>query len=488
MTRISLSYIVLGIWAVTSCTAQKSNSPETDNESVTVLITTANGEKSFHKEEINLVMNDAQTKADITLNPSEKYQSIYGFGSAITGSTCYNLLKMNPSYRTTFLKETFSTTEGLGQSYVRISIGCSDFSMSEYTLCDKEGIENFALQSEEKEYVIPILKEILTINPDVKIIGSPWTPPRWMKVNNLKDLKPHYEWTSGHLNPKYYDDYALYFVKWLQAMKSHGIEVDAITIQNEPLNRGNSASLFMGWQEQLDFIKKSLGKRFKQEGITTKIYLFDHNFNYDNMADQKDYPLHIYNDKEASSYIAGAAYHNYGGHYDELQKIHLAQPDKELIFTETSIGEWNDGRNLSARLLDDMEHIGIGILNNWGKAVIVWNLMLDEKGTPNREGGCKTCYGAVDISSSDYKTITKNSHYYVIGHLSSVIKPNAVRIQSETNNKNILCTSFKNPDGSYALVLLNRASSDEEITINDGKKHFKYSIPARSVASFLWNN
>ena len=257
----------------------------------------------------------------------------------------------------------------------------------------------------------------------MKIIGSPWTPPRWMKVNNLKDLKPHYEWTSGHLNPKYYDDYALYFVKWLQAMKNHGIEVDAITIQNEPLNRGNSASLFMGWQEQLDFIKKSLGKRFKQEGITTKIYLFDHNFNYDNMADQKDYPLHIYNDKEASSYVAGAAYHNYGGHYDELQKIHLAQPDKELIFTETSIGEWNDGRNLSARLLDDMEHIGIGILNNWGKAVIVWNLMLDEKGAPNREGGCKTCYGAVDISSSDYKTITKNSHYYVIGHLSSVINP-----------------------------------------------------------------
>ncbi|WGU68049.1 glycoside hydrolase family 30 beta sandwich domain-containing protein [Capnocytophaga canimorsus] len=203
------------------------------------------------------------------------------------------------------------------------------------------------------------------------------------------------------------------------------------------------------------------------------------------MADQKDYPLHIYNDKQASSYIAGAAYHNYGGHYDELQKIHLAQPDKELIFTETSIGEWNDGRNLSARLLDDMEHIGIGILNNWGKAVIVWNLMLDEKGAPNREGGCKTCYGAVDISSSDYKTITKNSHYYVIGHLASVIKPNAIRIQSETSKKNILCTSFKNPDGSYALVLLNRASSDEEITINDGKKHFKYSIPARSVASFF---
>ncbi|GIM50811.1 glycoside hydrolase family 30 protein [Capnocytophaga stomatis] len=487
MTRISLSHIVLGIWAVTSCTAPKSNLPKTDNEKVTVLISTGNREKNFHREEIMLQENKTQISANITLNPSKKHQTVYGFGSAITGSTCYNLLKMNTEDRKSFLKETFSVSEGLGQSYIRVPIGCSDFSLSEYTCCDTPGIENFALQEEDTQYIIPILKEILEINPDIQIIGSPWTPPRWMKVNNLKDLQPYNQWTSGHLNPKYYQDYATYFVKWIQAMKSHGIDVQAITIQNEPLNRGNSASMFMGWEEQLAFIKTALGKTLKDSGLNTKIYLFDHNYNYDNMPKQQGYPTHIYNDEEASKYVTGAAYHNYGGQYSELEKIHHQYPDKELIFTETSIGTWNDGRNLSLRLADDMEQIGFGTLNNWCKAVIVWNLMLDENGAPNREGGCKTCFGAVDISTNDYKTITKNSHYYVIGHLSSVIKPDAVRIENQKNtDQNILCTSFQNTDGSYALVLLNKNAQDTQVVVTDGQKHFSYTVPANAVASFRW--
>lgn len=191
----------------------------------------------------------------VTLDPTTKYQSMEGFGSAITGSTCYNLLKMNANDRKAFLEQTFSTTNGMGQSYIRIAIGCSDFSLSEYTLCDTEGIENFALQEEELEYIIPILKEILAINPNIKIIGSPWTAPRWMKVDNLTDLKPYNGWTSGQLNPKYYADYGTYFVKWIQAMNAKGIAIEAITPQNEPLNRANSASMYMTWQEQRDFVK-----------------------------------------------------------------------------------------------------------------------------------------------------------------------------------------------------------------------------------------
>ncbi|MDO4229465.1 MAG: glycoside hydrolase family 30 beta sandwich domain-containing protein [Capnocytophaga sp.] len=493
--RIFLSFIFCLLGSVISCTDSKSseNTKETQTdttqtgEKVSVLTSTGNRSQSFAKLTLDLKTSNEQTAINILLNPAEKYQTIYGFGSAITGSTCYNLLKMSKEDRQAFLKETFSTTEGLGQSYIRISIGCSDFSLSEYTLCDKKGIENFALQSEELDYVIPILKEILAINPAIQIIGSPWTAPRWMKVNNLTELKPHNEWTSGHLNPKYYEDYATYFVKWIEAMKSHGIKIDAITIQNEPLNRGNSASMFMGWKEQQAFIKTALGKAFRQAGISTKIYLFDHNFNYDNMADQKEYPLNIYQDSEVAAMVAGAAYHNYGGHYSELSNVHSKRPDKELIFTETSIGQWNEGRNLEKRLVEDMEHIGTGLLNNWSQTVIVWNLLLDENGAPNRELGCKTCYGAVDISSADYKTMTKNSHYYVIGHLASVIKPNAVRIKHTLSQASgVDCSAFENTDGTYAVVLFNKNTENTPITIGDGKRHFTYSVPSNSVVSFRW--
>jgi glucosylceramidase len=326
-----------------------------------------------------------------------------GFGAAITGSTCYNLMKMASEDRARFLRETFSHEDGMGYSYVRIAIGCSDFSLSEYTCCDTPGIENFALQNEEKQYIIPVLKEILAMNPSLKILGSPWTPPKWMKVNNLTELKAFDSWTSGQLNPAHYQDYATYFVKWVKAFAAEGISVYAVTPQNEPLNRGNSASLFMGWKEEQAFVRDALGPQFKQAGLTTKIYAFDHNYNYDNMADQTDYPVKMYDDEVAASFLTGAAYHNYGGNRQELNDVYGKRPDKELIFTETSIGMWNDGRNLNKRLMEDMEEVALGTVNNWCKAVIVWNLMLDTERGPNREGGCQTCYGAVDLNKSDYK-------------------------------------------------------------------------------------
>ena len=193
-----------------------------------------------------------QLNADIT------YQQMDGFGAALTGSSCYNLMQMKPSKRQQSLEYTFSQKKGLGMSYVRISIGCSDFSLSEYTCCDTPGIEHFALQTEELNYVIPILKEVLAINPDLKILGSPWTCPKWMKVKDLHKLEPLDSWTSGQLNPKYYKDYATYFVKWIKAMAEHGINIYGITPQNEPLNRGNSASLYMGWREEMTFLKEAL--------------------------------------------------------------------------------------------------------------------------------------------------------------------------------------------------------------------------------------
>lgn len=493
----SIRWFVLLPFIIAACGIGKSNTLGPDQEPVnkdvvTAYITTSTRSSEFVKREISFRDKaDNMSPFTVTFLSHEEYQVIDGFGAAITGSTSYNLLKMSKEDRTEFLKKTFSESEGMGQSYVRISIGCSDFSLSEYTCCDKKGIENFALQEEELNFVIPVLREILAINPQVKVMGSPWTPPLWMKVNNLKDLKPFDSWTSGQLNPAYYQDYAIYFVKWIRAMEEQGIKIYSVTPQNEPLNRGNSASMYMSWQEQKDFIKKALGPKFKEAGINTKIYLYDHNYDYDSFKEETEgqiqYPLHIYADAEATKYVAGAAYHNYGGDKSELLNIHNANPGKELVFTETSIGEWNDGRNFEKRLIEDMEEVALGTVNNWCKGVIVWNLMLDSEKGPFRPGGCNSCFGAVDIDKANYKTITPNSHYFIIGHLSSVVKPGAVRIgTSGYTDKELVYSAFKNTDNSYAFVVLNKSVTPKKINLYDGEKSFVHEVPARSVISYRW--
>ena len=454
---------------------------------VAIYTTTSSLTRDLTRDAVNFSPKDNLAPTTITLNPAEQYQTMDGFGAAITGSTCYNLLLMKPADRHAFLTETFSDKDGFGFSYIRISIGCSDFSLSEYTCCDTKGIENFALQSEEKDYILPILKEILAINPSIKVIAAPWTCPKWMKVKSLTDRTPLDSWTNGQLNPDYYQDYATYFVKWIQAFKAEGIDIYAVTPQNEPLNRGNSASLYMEWEEQRDFVKTALGPQMKAAGLSTKIYAFDHNYNYDNIESQKNYPGKIYEDAAASQYLAGAAYHNYGGNREELLNIHQAYPEKELLFTETSIGTWNSRRDLSKRLMEDMEEVALGTINNWCKGVIVWNLMLDNDRGPNREGGCQTCYGAVDINNSDYKTIIRNSHYYIIAHLSSVVKPGAVRIATTGYTDNgITCSAFENTDGTYAFVLINNNEKSKKITVSDGQRHFAYDVPGKSVTSYRW--
>lgn len=455
---------------------------------VSAYVTTADRVYDLAKDTLNFTPSAGEAgTAVIRLDAATRYQTMDGFGAAITGATSYNLSLMPEEVRKQFLADTFSPDK-YGFSYVRVPIGCSDFSLSDYTCCDTPGIENFALTLEETKYIIPTLKEILAINPDLKILASPWTCPRWMKVKDLKTKEPFESWTSGHLNPDYYQDYATYFVKWLEAFKQAGITVNAITVQNEPLNHGNSASLFMGWEEQRDFVKTALGPAIKKNFPEVKIYAFDHNYNYDNLPDQQDYPLKIYADLEAKQYFAGAAYHNYGGNREELLDIHAKAPDMELVFTETSIGTWNKGNDLALALNRDMEEVGLGTVNNWCRGVIVWNLVLDsDRGPHGGPGACATCYGAVDVDNETYTRITRNSHYYLIAHLASVVKPGAVRIGTSAEAADgLMYSAFENADGTYALVLSNGGDTARAITVDDGTHRFTAEVPAKAVASYRW--
>lgn len=454
------------------------------------MCTSSDQSKSLTRDTSLTFSDRAEYDKIVTVDRSSAFQPIDGFGAAVTGSSAYNLMQMAPEDRAAFLKQTFSVEQGYGLNYVRISIGCSDFSLSEYTCCDTPGIENFSLTSEEYDYVIPVLKEILAINPDLKIMGSPWTCPRWMKVNNLTDRQPHISWTGGQLNPDYYQDYAEYFVKWIRAFEAEGVRIHSITLQNEPLNRGNSASLYMGWEEQRDFIKTAIGPAFQREGIKVKIYAFDHNFNYDGIQSQKKYPVNIYADPEAASYLAGAAYHDYGGTSDELLAVHEAAPDKELIFTETSIGTWNDGHNLQTKVLGNIRNLGIDLVNKWSRGTIVWNLMLDSERGPKRPGGCQTCYGAVDIDKSDYKTINYNSHYFMLAHMSASARAGAVRVaNSGYDSQFVSVGSFINEDGTTGLIFNNESYLDIQISITDDSVNYiNCEVPARTVMSLRWTD
>ena len=205
------------------------------------------------------------------------------------------------------------------------------------------------------------------------------------------------------------------------------------------------------------------------------------------MPDQQQYPLRIYEDAEAARFLAGAAYHNYGGTPDELLHIHQQAPDKELVFSEASIGTWNNGRDLQKSLLRDVEQLGLATVNGWCRGSIVWNLMLDNDRGPHRgEGACATCYGAVDIDNTGYEHITRNSHFYAMAHMSVAAKPGAMRIAvSDSGVKSLTYAAFVNSDGTRSLVISNRGQATK-VNINDGTISFVASLPAQGVVSLVW--
>jgi len=484
-----ISTLALAIVCI-SCGCEKNPSnndpqPPVDDTTGSAMIYTTTADESllFNAREVKFQTIPDVNQKNITISKAKTYQTVDGFGAAITGSTCYNLLRMSQEDRTAFLKEIFDMKEGLGVSLIRVSIGASDFSLDEYTWCDKEGLENFAVNQYDKDHLFPILHEIYAINPDVKIIASPWSAPQWMKRDPYNN-DDYMHWTNGRLKLTCYDTYAAYFVKWIQTMEDEGFNIYAMTIQNEPLNRGNSMSMYMGWKEQQNFIRDALGPAFADAGIKTKILVFDHNYNYDDIADQKSYPLNIYGDPDASRYIAGSAWHNYGGKVSELATIASKAPDKEIYFTEASIGTWN--YNFASCLITDFRDIFMNTMNYGNKGVTLWNLMLDDKNGPYRPGGCSICFGAVTLSSNTKKVTSRQSHYYNIAHTSKVIRPGAVRISATGYTQSGLQYQvFLNPDNTYGAILCNEGEA-VVVVFKDGTHSVKVEVPSKSLVSVAW--
>jgi glucosylceramidase len=412
----------------------------------------------------------ANVLPSIYVDDSKRFQTMDGFGYTLTGGSAQLLAKMNAIDRTKLLEELFTTHQNsIGVSYLRISIGASDLSDHVFTYNDLAPGQTdvnqtkFSLAEEQKE-LIPVLKQILAINPALKILGSPWTPPVWMKTNGASK--------GGSLKPEFYDAYARYLVKYIQAMKKEGIHIDAITVQNEPLNPDNNPSLLMPQDEQAAFIKKSLGPAFKTAKLTTKILIYDHN------ADRPDYTISVLNDPDARKYIDGSAFHLYGGNIENLRDVHEAHPDKNLYFTEQWIGAPS---NFGGDFMWHVKNLIIGASRNWSKTVLEWNLGADPQQKPYTDGGCTACLGALTIG----ETVNRNAAYYIIAHASKFVRPGSVRIASN-NTMSLPNVAFKTPDGKTVLIVMNESDKPVQFNIRYKNKQATPTLDGRTVATFVW--
>lgn len=436
-------------------------------QTVTPWITSGDQTKLLQQQAtVSFGTNSGTNPSTVTVNAGTTYQTMDGFGYTLTEGSCEVISGMAATQQNQLLNDLYNPTTGLNASVVRISIGASDLSSSSYSYNETSGdtnMNNFSLNGPDLTYLIPIIKKIKLINPNIKILATPWSAPRWMKTNN--------SWVGGSLQTQYYAAYAKYFVKYFDAMAAQGISIWGITPQNEPENPNNEPSMLMNSTEQKNFINNQLGPQMAAAGYgSIRIIAFDHN------CDNTAYPIDVLNN---SSYVDGAAFHLYLGNISAMSTVRNAT-NKNVYFTEQYTGS---GGSFSGDFGWHMQNVVIGSTNNWSKTVLEWNAANNSGLGPRTPGGCNTCLGAITVNNST--SYTKNVAYYIIGQISKFVKPGALRISSSSSSGSIFSAGFKNPDGSIALVVYNSGSANT-IKVVSGPAAFNYSVPASSAVTFNW--
>ncbi|QDW20383.1 RICIN domain-containing protein [Flavobacterium sp. KBS0721] len=441
---------------------------KTNAQTVTPFITSGDQTRLLQQQStVSFGTNSGTNPSTITINAGTTYQTMDGFGYTLTEGSCEVISAMAATQQNQLLNDLYNPVTGLNASVVRISIAASDLSSSSYSYNETSGdvnMNNFSLNGPDLNYLIPIIKKIKLINPNIKILATPWSAPRWMKTNN--------SWIGGSLQTQYYAAYARYFVKYFAAMQAQGISIWGITPQNEPENPHNEPSMLMNSTEQKNFINQQLGPQMAAAGYgNIKIIAFDHN------CDNTAYPIDVLNN---SSYVDGAAFHLYLGNISAMSTVRNAT-NKNVYFTEQYTGS---GGSFSGDFGWHMQNVVIGSTNNWSKTVLEWNAANNPSLGPRTPGGCNTCLGAVTVNNST--SYTKNVAYYIIGQISKFVKPGAVRISSSSSSGTIQTVGFRNPDGSIALVVYNSGSANT-IKVVSGSSAFNYTVPASSAVTFNWS-
>jgi glucosylceramidase len=443
-------------------------------EDVQIMMTT--GDKTLLGQMMTPIAFDEYIRLDatntITLDLNTEYQEVDGFGAAMTGSSAYLLRSMDAVARAAALKELFDPKEGLGISILRLPIGHCDYSLERYTYCDNPPISNFAVPAIDKRDLLPVLKEILAINPDIKFFATTWSAPQWMRKQNV--------WTGGGnaagIKDESIDDFATYYLKYVQAMAAEGINIYAVCPQNEPLSSGNAVSMCMTPAQQIAFIK-SLAPKFTAANIKTKIICFDHNWDISSYVDD------VYADPDVFQMIDGAAFHAYGGDISTQTAIHNKYPSKNIYFTEQSGGSWSSSfpHNLSWYA----NSLFIGGLTRWTKCVILWNIMLDKNHGPYLLPGAATnLYGILDLASDG--TYLRYAEYYALKQLRDV-RPGAKIVRTYGYSApNLIYTAAVNTDGTKVFLVFNASGAPQSFIVNDGTNVFSYTINNYTQVSFTW--
>ena len=365
------------------------------------------------------------------VNSDQSFQTMDGFGLALTGGSAQVMYRLEPVKRAALLQELFGKN---GMTVLRISVGASDLDSAVFSYEEEPG--KFSL-AKSKPDLIPLLKEIIAINPAIKIMASPWSAPVWMKDN--------YYSKGGSLMEKYYVTYAEHLAKYIQEMAKEGIPIWSLTPQNEPLNPGNNPSMYMSAEMQGNFIAKALGPVFEKQGIQTKIVIYDHN------CDHPEYAIELLKVPEVRKYVNGSAFHLYGGDISAMSQVNKAHPDKDLYFTE----QWTGARgDFASEFMWHMKNVIIGSVNNHAKAVIEWNLASDPTYGPHTQGGCTECLGALTIGGQE---ITRNQSYYIIMQAAKFIPPGSIRLGINAP-MTIQAAAFKRPDGKIVILLQNEGA------------------------------
>ena len=452
------------------CKKDKSNTQNNEILPATAWVTTGDQSKLLQKQEALSFGRETNSHPFIDVDTTQRFQTVDGFGYTLTGGSATLINRLPAAQKSSLLRELFGAgASSIGVSYLRVSIGASDLDSAVFSYNDLPAgqtdvaLTNFSLKP-DRTHLIPVLKEIISINPSIKIMGSPWSAPAWMKDNGSSK--------GGSLKPEYYAVYAQYFVKYIQQMKAEGITIDAITPQNEPLHPGNNPSMYMPPAHQADFIKNYLGPAFRSAGIQTKIIIYDHN------ADHPEYPISILNDVAAKAFVDGSAFHLYAGDISALSQVHNAHHDKNIYFTE----QWTGANgSFSGDLKWHVKNVIIGSMRNWSRTALEWNLANDPNYGPHTPGGCTECKGALTIGSD----ISRNVSYYIIAHAAEFIPPGSVRIGSNIQG-NMHSVAFQTPENKKVLIALNDGANAASFNIRFAGRWVTSSLPGGAVATYVW--
>jgi glucosylceramidase len=437
----------------------------------------------------------AATAPLIAVDDTQRFQAIDGFGASLTDAAAWLFAKkLTPAQTDATFKTLFTRKGGIAVSFLRQPIGSSDLSATVYSyddLCAQGGttacttpagvndykLDHYSLKHDE-EYILPELRQALALNPDLKVIVTPWSPPGWMKTSGTMIGAYQDEKNHSSLRPEAYEAWANYFVKTIQGYQAAGVPIYGLTMQNEPLYTPPTYSgMQMLATEQATFLANNLGPALAAAHLRPKVMVYDHNW------DKWDYPETVLNNPKAYAFAAGTAWHHYGGDPSVMTKNHEEFPAKEQWVTEAS-GETKETGNILANQATEL----VNVIRNWSKSYVLWALATDQNRGPH-VGGCPDCRGLVTIDLTDpAKPVVKpESDYYVLGHASKFVFRGAVRIASdEPAGTQLKDVAFRNPDGTVVLYTVNNGTASQALRIGFHGKTATANVPAGSVATFVW--